>query len=212
MEAQAKIMGKVRWRSRSRWSSTRGNGVTWFIRYWYWSKHIRYWFYWYAGNEFLGSRCSSLDPQTLQLYQELGLLPPSDQLMDQMDQQQPGILDQLSNELTEYFQNEIALKRSEEVEPAPVTRGEEQQQIQKYQQDQHQESLAEFVINRRGVFGPAINQTVRKNPLRGKYPRSSSGGFVDTQQIADAAARKDNPLKSGRPKKQYRPGKGSNGF
>jgi hypothetical protein len=164
----------------------------------------------HANSLFAANDVANMDPQTVQLYQELGLLPPSDQLMDQMDSQSPGILDQLSDELTQYFQNEITLKRSEEVEPAPVTRGEESQQIQKYQEDQHQESLAEFVINRRGVFGPAVNSQVRKSSLRGKYPRSSSGGFVDQQALSDRAARKDNPLKTGKPKKNYRRGQGNN--
>lgn len=166
----------------------------------------------HANSLFAAQDVAQMDPQDVQLYQELGLLPPSDQLMDQMDQQQPGILDQLSNELEQYFQNEVALKRSEEIEPSPVTRGEENQQIQQYQEDQHQESLAEFVINRRGVFGPAVNSQVRKNPLRGKYPRSSSGGFVNQQAITDSANRKDSPLKTGRAKKKYRPGKGNNAY
>jgi hypothetical protein len=153
-----------------------------------------------------------MSPEDIQLYQDLGLLPPTDQMADQMEQQQPGILDQLSQELTQFFQNELMNKEQTEVQPAPVTKQEENEQEQKYWRDQHQESLSEFVINRRGVFGPAVNSQVRKNPLRGKYPRSSSGGFVDQQQAIDRAAKKDNPLKTGKPKKSYSPGRGNNAY
>jgi hypothetical protein len=164
---------------------------------------------------FAAQDIAQMQPDELSLYQELGLLPDSVNLMDQMEQQQPGILDQLSDELTTYFQNEIVLKKSEEVEPAPVTKAEENQQIQKYQEDQHQESLAEFVINRRGTFGPSVNSQVRKNPLRGKYPRSSAGGFVDQTQITNSANKKDagdRVLQTGKPKRRYRPGKGNNAY
>ena len=155
---------------------------------------------------------SQMQPDELQLYQELGLIPPTDQLADNMEQEQPGILDQLSDELTSYFQNQLMLKETDEIQPAPITVGEERQQEDKYWSDQHQESLSEFVINRRGSFGPAVNSQVRKNPLRGKYPRSSSGGFVDQQKITDSANRKDNPLRTGKPKRHYSPGAGNNAF
>lgn len=166
-----------------------------------------------GGSLFAANDIAQMDPNELSLYQELGLLPQTDQLADNMEQQQPGILDQLSEELQTYFKNALALKEMEEVQPAPVTKGEENQQIQDYWRDQHSESLSEFVINRRGVFGPSVNSQVRKNPLRGKYPRSSSGGFVDTQQITDSATKKDagdRVLQTGRPKKKYLPGRGNN--
>lgn len=124
---------------------------------------------------------TQMQPDQLRLYQELGILPDSMDVMDQMDQQQPGVLDTLSDELTQYFQKEIALKRADEVEPSPVTSKEENEQLQKYYQDQHQESLSEFVINRRGVFGPSVNDQVKKNPERGKYPRSG-GRYIDPNQ------------------------------
>jgi hypothetical protein len=156
---------------------------------------------------FTAEDVAGLQPDELQLYQELGILPDTAELADNMEQQSPGILDQLSDELTEYFQKELAEKEQDEVLPAPVTPAEEKLQQQKFLLDQHSESLAERVINRRGTWGPAINDQVRKNPLRGKYPRSSSGGFVDTQGQDRV---NNSPLKTGKPLPHYRRGKGNN--
>ena len=131
-----------------------------------------------AGMKFSAIDVSQMQPDEIQLYQELGILPPSDQLTQQMDQQQPGILDQLSDELKEFFEKEEAEKEQAEVQPAPITPAQEKLQEQKFLVDQHQESLAEKVINRRGTLGPSINEQVTKNPERGKYPRSG-GRYID---------------------------------
>ena len=168
---------------------------------------------------------AQLSPDMIQMYQELGILDPdSENLMNNMDQAQPGILDQLSDELTEYFKKELATKQAEEIQPAPITPEQRQQQIQKFMEEQHQESLAEIVINRRGTMGPSVVSTVRKNPLRGKYPRSSGGGFDDPNvdrtlpydDNATQRARSDNakivpPAKTikKRSRQHYNPGKGS---
>lgn len=156
---------------------------------------------------FAAQDVASMTPDMIQVYQELGLLPQqTPDLLDQMDQQQPGILDQLSDELTEYFQKELAEKEQDEIQPLPVTSADENEQMQNYEADQHQESLAEFVINRRGVFGPAINSQVKRNPERGKYPRSG-GRFIDQQGQDRIANVTDSPLKTGKTKKKYSPGK-----
>jgi uncharacterized membrane protein YgcG len=147
---------------------------------------------------------SMMDPQEIQLYQELGILPQTPQLADQMEQQQPGILDQLSTELTQFFNNEKVQKEEDEVLPDPVTKQDEEMQLEKFYLDQHQTSLAEDVINRRGTFGPAINDQVKKSPLRGKYPRSGQGFFKDDRGKARV---NDTPIKTGKPKKRLTPGK-----
>lgn len=157
---------------------------------------------------------AGLQPDEVQMYRDLGLLPEDiDSLTQGMEEEQPGILDQISDELSEYFKKEIATKEADEVLPAEVTPQQRQEQVAKYMQDQHQESLAEIVINRRGVFGPATNSQVRKNPLRGKYPRTSGGGFVDPnkdrvidQNIAES------PINTGKPKKNYRKGQNNNAY
>jgi len=165
-----------------------------------------------------------MSPDQVQLYSELGILPPdSEDLLNQLDQQQPGILDQLSDELTEYFKQELATKQADEVQPAPISDQQRKQQIQRFMEEQHSESLAETVINRRGVFGPSVNSQVRKSPLRGRYPRSSGGGFVDpnkdrdiNQDAAEAVdsgnRRRKRPIGPGKEPNHYRPGKGNNAF
>lgn len=135
---------------------------------------------------------SNLSPDMVQLYQELGILDPdSENVMNQMQDAQPGILDQISDELSEYFKKELATKQADEVQPAPITPQQRQQQVQKFLESMHQESLAEIVINRRGVFGPSVNSQVRKNPLRGKYPRSSGGGFDDPNKDREIPSAND---------------------
>lgn len=164
---------------------------------------------------------AQLSPDMMSMYQELGILPAdSEDLMNQMQDAQPGILDQLSDELSEYFKKELATKMADETQPAPVTNQQRQQQIQKFIQEQHQESLAEIVINRRGVFGPSTNSQVRKNPLRGKYPRSSGGGFDDPNKdrdinqdvaegVSNGSRRRKRPIGPGNDPNHYRIGKGS---
>jgi len=148
---------------------------------------------------------SNLQPDELQLYQELGILPgDSEDLMNQMEDQQPGVLDTLSDELTEYFRKELAEKEADVVPPSPITNKQRKDQVEKYYHDQHQYSLAELVINRRGTFGPAVTQQVRKNPERGKYPRSG-GRYIDPN--IDRVYDPDVPIRTGRPKRRYDPGK-----
>lgn len=156
---------------------------------------------------FAADDVAQMQPDELRLYQELGLIDPdSENLMNQMDQEQPGILDSLSDELTEYFRKELAEKQADEVQPAPVTPAEEKEQIEKFYKDQHQYSLAEIVINRRGVFGPAINQQVRKNPERGKYPRSGGKYMPPGTEGVDTLGTKKIVKQ---PKGKYNPGRGN---
>ena len=156
-----------------------------------------------TGMQFSAQDIAQMDPEMIQLYQELGILPEGSQLPQQMEQQQPGILDQISDELQEYFQKLKTDDAAQEVLPDPITQADEQMQLNRFYTDQHQESLAEKTINRRGVFGPSINQQVTKNPERGKYPRSG-GRFIDPNQDRVNA---DLPGKTGKPKKNYSPGK-----
>lgn len=151
---------------------------------------------------FSADMVSQMTPDEISLYQELGILPPSNQLAPQMEQEQPGIMDQLSDELTEFFNKEKLQKEEDEVLPDPVSKKDEDMQLEKFFSDSHQETLAEKTINRRGVFGPAINQQITKNPERGKYPRSG-GRFIDPNQ--DRV--NDTPIKTGKTKKRLNPGK-----
>jgi len=126
-----------------------------------------------------------MSPDEVSLFQEFGILPPP--IAQQVDQQGPGALSQLTDELSEFFQHLEVVEDQEEVPEAPITEQDEETQLDKFYESEHQEDLAEAAINRRGVFGPNINQQIRKNPERGKYPRSGGSGGV--------------------PPKNYKPGK-----
>ncbi len=93
---------------------------------------------------------ANMDPQTLQLYQEAGIVPkdPS-QLQSDMEAQQPGILQTLSEELVEYFQWLEEQEEETEPHPAKVTQKDMQQQQQKYTKRQHQ--ITQEERNARGI-------------------------------------------------------------
>lgn len=154
---------------------------------------------------FSADMVSQMTPDEITLYQELGILPPNAQLAPQMEQEQPGIMDQLSDELTEFLLHEKVQKEETDILPDPISKADEEQQLERFYEDSHQETLAEKTINRRGVFGPSINQQTRKNPERGKYPRSG-GRYLD-QQGKDRV--NDVPIKTGNTKKRLSPGKGN---
>lgn len=131
-----------------------------------------------GGSMFSAGDVADMDPSTIQLYQELGILPPGAQLPQEMEQQEPGILQQLSSELQTFFEFLEQEDEASEIQPRLITRQDEAGQMEKFDEQSHVESLAEKTINRRGMFGPGINQQYRKNPERGKYPRSG-GRFID---------------------------------
>lgn len=140
---------------------------------------------------------STMTPDQIQLFQEFGILPPTQQLGQQMEQQQPGVLETLTDELQQFFQHLEVVEEEDEQQEAPITSQDMKEQKQKFAEAEHQEDLSERVINRRGIFGPSINDQTRKNPIRGKYPRSG-GAFTPPQ---------DTPDITGKPKKNYRPGR-----
>lgn len=121
---------------------------------------------------FAADEVANMSPNEIQLFQELGLLPPGAELPDAMEQEQPGILETISDELRQFFDQEKAKQEESEVQPANITPSMQKNQQQLFDESEHQESLAEKTINRRGTFGPGIDQQYRKNPERGKYPRS----------------------------------------
>ena len=166
---------------------------------------------------------AGMDPQTIQLFQEYGILPPTQQLGDQMEQAQPGILETLTDELQQFFQHVEQVDEQDEIQEAPITPGDETAQLQRFAESEHQETLAEKSINKRGVFGPAINQQFRKAPERGEYPRSG-GTFLEPNNTKDQTSPVQPPKNKllkpgmttgvqkrgvGRPKSHYRPGRGN---
>lgn len=145
----------------------------------------------------------SMSPQDIQLFQEFGILPPSVAMQPQM--QDPSILEQITDQLQSYFEHLEQVEEMDEVPEAPITEEDEQQQLQRFYESEHQESLAEKSINRRGVFGPAINQQIRKSAERGKYPRS--GGRAATPEGIVPETQMDKAQQ--KIKNNYRPGRGN---
>lgn len=156
---------------------------------------------------------AQLTPDEIQMYQELGLLPPTSDLANQMEQQAPGILDTLTDELQDFFTKTDQVEEESQIQPAPITSADEREQMQRFQEGEHQESLAEKMINRRGVFGPAVNQQITKNAERGKYPRSGGRYPLANSQykpgISDGSGVSEAPKKNQMPKKgsHYRAGR-----
>ena len=161
-----------------------------------------------GGSMLSAADISTMDPETIQLFQEYGILPPTQQLGQQMEEQQPGILETLTDELQDFFKYVEQVDEQDEVQEAPITPGDEQGQLQRFAESQHQETLAEKSIGKRGVFGPAINQQFRKSPERGRYPRSG-GTYIEPNNTKDQTT----PVvpkgkgRSTKTKRHYRPGK-----
>ena len=148
---------------------------------------------------------ASMTPDQIQLFQEYGLLPDNPDLGQQMEQQQPGILETLSVELKQFLETAEQMDIEDEVENAPITSEDEKGQLAKYYESEHAEDAAEYAINRRGVFGPSLpGQQIRKNPLRGKYPRSA--GDASPTDMTDPVSEQAKVKKR---LKNYRPGKGN---
>ena len=171
-----------------------------------------------GGMNFSATDVTQMLPDEIAMYQMLGLLPPTQQLGQQMEEQQPGVLETLSDELRQFFEKQETEEEESQVMPRPVTKADEMLQQEKFDIAEHQESLAEKMINRRGVFGPAVNQQYRQSAERGKYPRS--GGKYpagNTPYEPGMAKGETQPVpqnsevqkKAKQPKRNYRPGQGN---
>jgi uncharacterized membrane protein YgcG len=80
---------------------------------------------------------SQMDPDTVELYRQAGLIPTNG-LASDMESQQPGILQTLSEELLEYFEWLEQEAANAETDPAPVTTADQKKQAKKYKDHQHQ--------------------------------------------------------------------------
>lgn len=123
----------------------------------------------YSPNDIL-----QMSPDYIQQLQESGLLPPSGELQDQMDTMQPGILEQLSDELREFFEMQDAEEEESQVQPQKISKGDERDQAQKFSDAEHRPTLMESILNDRGLYRwlPPGQQDAMRRARRGKYPRS----------------------------------------
>ena len=111
---------------------------------------------------------ANMDPQSAEAFRQFGLLPwDASQTQTDMESQQPGILQTLSEELTEYFQWLTEQQEEGEPDPAPVTAKDQKMQQQKYNQRQH--DLTKEERNARGI--EQTNYAYQRGGYRGPVPK-----------------------------------------
>jgi len=136
---------------------------------------------------------AQMTPEDIQYLQESGLLPTDNsELGNQMEQEQPGILQTLTEQLRSFFEIEDQYKHDNQVEPEEITSEDQKEQKKRFAQDQHVQTWRESVVNDRGLARvpprPNLDQTQPDYPLmrnavsqkvkdsiakrKGKYPRS----------------------------------------
>jgi hypothetical protein len=91
------------------------------------------------GAGFSSDDITEMTPEDIQYLQEQGLLPETDDLADQMEQEQPGLLETLTDDLQEFFQTVDRIKDDEAVrtQPSKVTSKDQKEQLQKYKKSKH---------------------------------------------------------------------------
>lgn len=87
---------------------------------------------------FTAEDVANMHPEDVDLYQRVGLLPGDNgQLAQEMEEQKPGILETISNDLREYFEAQQALEEEDIAKPAKVTGKDESEQKKRYRDFQH---------------------------------------------------------------------------
>lgn len=86
---------------------------------------------------FSADELATMDPQDLEAFRQAGLIPydPND-LQNQMEQQSPGILQTLTEELQEYFQYLEQQTEDEKQEPSEVSGKDQKEQQKKFSDNQ----------------------------------------------------------------------------
>src|ERR1035437_8609742 len=143
--------------------------------------------------EFSPDDITQMTPEEVQYYQEMGMLPETGEIGQAMETQQPGILEQLNDELKEFFDQVEESEKDDEEKPEPVSKADERSQVKKFQESLRKPTVVEQYLNDRyrGFGRPneansnlmpgeqQMNLRVQKGK-RGKYPRS--GGDRGTYQ------------------------------
>lgn len=114
---------------------------------------------------------ANMDPNTLEMYRQAGIIPQDPtQLQTDMESQQPGILQTLSEELLEYFDWLEQEQEREETQPSEVTDEDMQQQADKFKKRQHELSREEAMA--RGINQE--NYMYQSSGYRGPVPKNTS--------------------------------------
>lgn len=129
---------------------------------------------------------SQMNPQTLELYRQAGLVPQDpNQLQTDMESQSPGILETISKELKEYF--EYLEQEEDELEqaaaPKDITPKDQKDQEKKYKQRQH-DLTKEEEMSRGRDFRTNIYQQggyrgpVPKTPMLGPTKKRNTKNYT----------------------------------
>lgn len=118
---------------------------------------------------------SQMDPGTIELYRQAGLIPQSG-LAQQMESQQPGILQTLSEELLEYFQWLEEEQEASEKQPSEVSNADQKKQAKKYKDRQHQLTVEEKKARGRDFRTNQYEAQNYRGPVPGTGPTKTYGG------------------------------------
>jgi hypothetical protein len=138
-----------------------------------------------GSGEFSADDIQQMSPEEVQYFQEVGMLPDTNNLAQQMDIQKPGILDQLGDELKEFFEKAEEDEKENEEKPEKVSTADERGQVKRFQESLRKPTVIEQYLNDKFRGFPRPNSTndslmpaernmslrVQKGK-RGKYPRS----------------------------------------
>jgi hypothetical protein len=94
---------------------------------------------------------AQMDPEDIEWLQENNLLPDTSELGDQMEQQSPGILQQLTQQLKDFFEvvDEIDEEGEAQAKPAKVSSKDDKEQLKKFKDAEHRPTWQEKAMNTR---------------------------------------------------------------
>lgn len=128
------------------------------------------------GSGFEPDDIKDMSPEEIQEYQQMGMLPQGAELPTQMDVLHPGIMEELSDELQEFFETVDKESKKGQIKPAKITPGDEKEQAREFVRKQHQPTVIEQRMGDRGMVrvpAPGYMKNKKYQPwARGKYPRS----------------------------------------
>lgn len=136
-----------------------------------------------VGDVFTAAEIAQMRPDEIQQYQDMGYLPQDTSMMkDQIQQQSPGLLEQMSEELQEFFDQMEKEEEKARIKPAPITTADEKHQLKKFRQSERDISVQENMIQNRGMIswrrlGTAKKQFPRDAEVERANMRSAPTGF-----------------------------------
>jgi hypothetical protein len=129
------------------------------------------------GGKFSSDDIAKMDPEEIEQHQKTGMLPQNkNDISDGMEEQMPGIMQQLTEALQDFFKELRDEGEDEnEVEVDDITPEMEKKQRKKFEESQHSDTEMEKILNRRGrtqsVAGPG-SRTAQRSKQGMKYAAS----------------------------------------